>query len=344
MIRLSEIRHRAPEQGRIRYGVKTGRAMKALEVWRFTSPDQDAIERLAEEYGGTVQPWNDPKASPQGQWEVITESNSIAVWLPEDAYDITYELWGGKGLDRRCDGEACFNGATRETVPCLCAATDKELCKPYSRVQLILPTVGFGGTWRLEAKGWNFAYEAPGMIAAISQLQAHGLKKVNLHLSKRQSNGKHYIVPQFSLSESPEQIMSGMATVGAIGSPTRGRLELAASSEVVEAEVVLDPEWQRPKVELVQDEPEDAVVVEDEPEPEGWDDENPPPPHIRVRRNPDRSGPKWIRADASPKPSRVKHMPPQPGETGDDLAQDATFGIQRRWSEAQHAADDATWD
>ena len=43
---------RVPEQGRIRLGVKTERAMKALDTFRFTSADHDAICQVADIYGG----------------------------------------------------------------------------------------------------------------------------------------------------------------------------------------------------------------------------------------------------------------------------------------------------
>ena len=71
---------RIPEQGRIRLGVKTERAMKALDTFRFTSPDPEAIAALASLYGGKAKPWSDKRASPKEQWEVITEADSIKVW------------------------------------------------------------------------------------------------------------------------------------------------------------------------------------------------------------------------------------------------------------------------
>ena len=39
---------RTPEHGRIRLGVKTERAMKSLDTFRFTSPDKEAIEQIAD--------------------------------------------------------------------------------------------------------------------------------------------------------------------------------------------------------------------------------------------------------------------------------------------------------
>ena len=43
---VAQLQRRAPEAGRIRLGIKTGRAMKSLDTFRFTSPHRDAIEEL----------------------------------------------------------------------------------------------------------------------------------------------------------------------------------------------------------------------------------------------------------------------------------------------------------
>ena len=40
--------NRIPEQGRIRTGIKTERAMRALDTFRFTSADREAICQLAD--------------------------------------------------------------------------------------------------------------------------------------------------------------------------------------------------------------------------------------------------------------------------------------------------------
>lgn len=292
VLKLAELRSRAPEQGRIRFGVKTAKAMKVIDTWRFTSQDRAAIEKLAEQYGGEARPWDEPSASYRNQWEVITDANSIAVWLPEDAYTVSNELWAGGGCQRRCDGSLCRVPQEREPIPCLCESSGKDVCTTKSRLQLVLPTVGFGGTWRLETGSVYFAYEAPGMIEMIRALQQTGLQKVNLFLSQRTERTakgtRHFTVPQFSLSESPEQIMSGGARVRHLAGPAT--LALDAGDDVVDAEV-MDPVWHQSQP---LDEVVDAVIVGDEPaEPEGWDK---PPPNIKVRKNPNPEGPKWVRS------------------------------------------------
>ena len=94
---------RTPEHGRIRLGVKTERAMKSLDTFRFTSPDKEAIQQIADAYGGDVKSWTPPK-SKQEQWEVITTSSEIRVFLPPNSIDVWYEQWSGGGCQRRCDG------------------------------------------------------------------------------------------------------------------------------------------------------------------------------------------------------------------------------------------------
>ena len=71
---LTENYSRIPEHGRIRLGMQDeGRGFpKSLDTFRFTSPDKEAVEQIANLYGGEVNKWNDKKASPPNQWEVIT--------------------------------------------------------------------------------------------------------------------------------------------------------------------------------------------------------------------------------------------------------------------------------
>lgn len=301
---------RAPEQGRLRYGVKTDRAMKAIDRWRVTSPDREPIEQLAAIYGGKARPWSDAKANPRDQWEVLTESSEIQVWLPPNPFSLQMERWGGKGLERRCDGETCV--VQRMNQSCLCEREGKLTCKPYSRVNVILPEVVLGGVWRLEVKGKNFAYEAPGMIEMLAGLQTQGLVKVKLRLTHRQrmtEDGlKKYIVPQFVADSSPQQILDGAARVSALGIAAAAH---PSAGELGPASKVDDDVWHTPEedpevdTELLDllsasvveirsrqaerdaEDIEDAEIIED-----GWDI---PPPNVSVRRNPDKNGRKWIR-------------------------------------------------
>lgn len=197
---------------------------KAIDKWRFTSPDGTAIKQLAELYGGKAVRWQEPKANPPNQFQVITEANSIDVWLQPGSLDIVYEYWSGNTCRRRCDGyEADFYGSSRIRDDCLCNGPkapekDADLCKAVSRVSLILPNVRFGGMWRLEVKGRTFAHEAPGQIKLIEELQQRGMSSCKLTLTHRQKvtheGTKQFIVPVFSVDETPVGITQGGARAG----------------------------------------------------------------------------------------------------------------------------------
>lgn len=231
VVPIAEMNRRLPELGRIRTGAKTERAMKALSTFRFTSSDQTALGEIAALYGGTVRPWSDPKAS-EGQYEVITEAAEITVALPPDPLGGTpvYELWGGGGCERRCDGVTCEtwvkgpDGPEPSEMACVCDAKGELACDPKTRLNVILPNVRGIGTWRLETKSWNAAQELPGMVDLIQSLQAKGITRATLRLEHKRSTQagvtRKYIVPVLGLDSSVEALMAGEATVGALGTGT----------------------------------------------------------------------------------------------------------------------------
>jgi len=277
---LTENYSRIPEHGRIRLGIQDeGRGFpKSLDTFRFTSPDRDAIENISLIYGGSVKVWNNKKATPQNQWEVITEVSDISVFLPPNSIDVWYEEWSGGGLLRRCDGiEAQVesqtpDGIDTDIVPCLCSQMiDKGgsmKCSPVTRLNVILPDVRFGGTWRIESKGWNASRELPAMINLIYSMQQQGMTVARLGLEKRKktSGGKtrNFVVPKLSVDSTPLEIMEGGA-VPKIEQPVAPALEERSTAEIIEAEIVED----------------------------GWDT---PPSGVAVKKNPN-PPPKYIPAD-----------------------------------------------
>lgn len=317
---IQNIRRRPPEHGRIRYGERfVGRngksAMRALTQFRFTSPDRNAIEQIAALYGGEARPWSDPKASPQNQFEVYTEASRIKVMLPvADCYTMAYEQWGGRGIERRCDGQTCtFYGAGPPMErDCMCQNQAQQTCKPYSRVNVIMPGVDLGGVWRLEVKGQSFMHEGPGMLDLILSMSEGGMASCDIMLTKRSTNGKHYVVPQFVMPYTPEQILAGHAQVRRLPSAAHAhpsvlpaRAELAPvpdlDDEVVDGELVEDSWYEADTVEdgladLLERSVEQARERKLHAVPntvEGWDDHNRPLDRA-IRRNPDPNGPKWI--------------------------------------------------
>lgn len=254
--RLSDIDVRVPEAGRIRLGVKTAKGMTSIDTFRFTSPDSAVITRLAELYGGQAKPWRDAKASPPDQFEVITKASEIDVYLPANALSVWYELWSGGGVQRRCDGQDCQvpqavpGGWEMSSAPCICLAKQTMECRPYTRMNVILPTIPFRGVWRLETKGWNAAKELPGMVQIIETMTQQGrLVKARLHVQKRVQQtvvGKrNFVVPGITLEHTAEDMILGAADARAISASGPSMTALPApvvvDDGIVDAEVI-DPE------------------------------------------------------------------------------------------------------
>lgn len=242
VVPIANLHRRIPEAGRIRFGVKTGRAMKALSTFRFTSHDEEALHQIAALYQGEVKPWSDPKAA-EGQFEIITEASEIRIVLPPDPLGGTpiYEQWGGGGCERRCDGLNAEittrgpDGAEMTEVPCICSAQQAMSCEPRTRLSVILPEIRFGGVWRLETKSWNAAQEMPGMVDLIQSLQERGLTRGVLALKHRRSvtagETHKFIVPVLGIDETMEALAAGAAQVGALPlSTTAGELERGSDS------------------------------------------------------------------------------------------------------------------
>ena len=239
VIPLHSLGTRMPEHGRIRMGVKDANRgfPKAIDKLRFTSPDKEAVEQIANLYGGEVNKWNDKKASPPNQWEVITTSESIKVFLPKDSLSIWYEMWSGRGCIRRCDGETCTltTAGDSDMVDCMCAAENKMECAPKTRLNVILPEIKFGGVWLLTTNSWNAAKELPAMEQMLHQLQAVGIVEGRLRLEKRQTDGgaKKFVVPTIDVDASPLDILEGQAQPKALHP---GKFE--DMPELVEAEII----------------------------------------------------------------------------------------------------------
>lgn len=244
IIPTAQLQRRLPELGRIRTGQKTERAMKALSTFRFTSSDKTALSQIADLYGGTVREWSDPKANPN-QFEVVTEAAEIHVALPPDPLggSPVYELWGGGGCERRCDGTTCETwvkgpeGPEPSEIPCVCQAKGELACDPKTRLNVLLPNVRGIGTWRLETKSWNAAMELPGMVDLIQSLQARGITRATLRLEHKQSMQagvkRKFIVPVLGLDETVEALVAGEASVGALGGPVPAQIEAGPASSAL---------------------------------------------------------------------------------------------------------------
>ncbi len=200
---ILDLQTRLVEEGRIRMGEKVEMAggqsrPKKLDTWRFTSADKDLIDEVAMLYHGDVKPWVSPEGS---QWEVVTEANAIKVIIqPVNTYSQFMEKWEGRFLARRCDTQ-------REQIsdrPCICKAEEEELCKPVTRVNLMLRDVKkTSGVWRLETHGWNATQELGGMLAVLQRTQGWWPAElvIETRTQTRMRNGKpetrKFPVPRF---------------------------------------------------------------------------------------------------------------------------------------------------
>jgi len=196
------LQRRHAELGRIRLGYQkaitkrdgsAGTRPAKLETFRFTSPSERYIKDLATLYGGTARPWdNNGKA----EFEVYTQANTIPVIVVKGGLSQFLEHWSGGGCQRRCTGE-------HELIkdrPCICDPDDR-LCKPTTRLSMMLPELEALGVWRMESKGWNAAAEIPA-VAELAQFVGD-LVPAHLNLVERRSvkdgETSRFVVPVLDL-------------------------------------------------------------------------------------------------------------------------------------------------
>lgn len=238
---ILNLQRRLVEVGRIRIGqvvpTSNGKTRPAkLEKFRFTSIDRTLLDRVAAAYGGTVQPWT-PANGGASQWEVLTDASSVQVIVPPQSLTQWMELWSGGGAARRCDGET----EILSDSPCMCAAADDMICKPTTRLSVLLRDIEGLGAWRLESKGWNAAAGLPGMAELLAK--AGGYIQARLYLKPvRQVTGgqtRDFMVPVLAVdNRTPGQLLAGDGAVApaAIGQGARPAIEAAPPAAV-------EPDW-----------------------------------------------------------------------------------------------------
>ncbi|MFI5891963.1 hypothetical protein ACIA5D_17820 [Actinoplanes sp. NPDC051513] len=242
-----------------------------LETFRITSPSRALVEAVADLYGGQVQPW----ASNTGpQWQVVTGVSEIPVMVPPQRIDPNMEHWGNGYRDRLCDGET----EKMRDKPCLCAAAvqagqpfgPREVCKPTTRMSLMLGLVPSLGTFKLESHGWNAAAELPMLANAIEQapepvpavLRVEKREKNLFHpdrAEKDQIEARVFMVPVLIF----DWLTPAQAFGGELG--TAARNALAGATAERHAIEVAKTEEKRPKLtaEEYASAATDAIEVED---------------------------------------------------------------------------------
>lgn len=243
VVPIVHIDRQVPEHGRIRAGVKGGKQGRmALGTWRLTSPDKRAIEQLAALYGGEAKPWFDQKANPRNQFEVITEATELNVVVVPDSISVAYERYGGKGIERLCDGMTAqvwtYAGRGQmdvDTVDCLCDADGALSCKIKTRLRVFFPDIAFAGVWRYQTSSEVAAKELPGMVELIENMAAKtGMVEAILGLQQHnKARGADFVRPVIRLKASTNDLMLGQASYGfALGDGGVELKQLGAGDEV----------------------------------------------------------------------------------------------------------------
>ncbi|MET7458078.1 hypothetical protein ABZT03_40795 [Streptomyces sp. NPDC005574] len=223
------LQQRLRELGRIRIGQKVATAKGGtrpgkLDRFRLTSPSKELIERVAKQYGGTVNAWTPDGGA--GQYEVITDSKRMPIHVPPQPVSQYFELWSGGGCQRRCDGVT----ELLKDRPCICGPDpEQRSCKPTTRLNVVLSEIEGVGVWRLESHGYYAALELPGVAELLSQTGGYVEAFLGLEqrTAKRDGQTRHWMVPTIDVAVTPAALMSGAAAVGQAveGGPTRAAIE-----------------------------------------------------------------------------------------------------------------------
>jgi hypothetical protein len=227
-VRIIDLQRRLREIGRIRIGEKVptqnGKTRPSkIDVFRFTSRDQQVIDAAAGLWGGTPEPWPD---GPGGsQFQVRSTTNQIPVIVPpgDMSFSQSYEVWSAGGCQVRCDGR--WDHVTDTACHCDPEARD---CKITSRLSLIVPDLPGIGLWRLETHGYYAAVELGGIVdLCAAQAERGVMLPARLRLEhrelKRAVNGKvqtfKFVVPALDLDVHPMSLTAGGHVAGELPAP-----------------------------------------------------------------------------------------------------------------------------
>ena len=275
IVRISDRQHRIQSVGRAKVGVydSTGKGRpRSIKTWRLCSSREDLLEQLAEEYGGKVERSTHAKAS--HSHEVITETDTLNVVLPPDPLGNSpmYRKYGGKGLERECDGEICHlseprgNQIFESDVPCICETKGFE-CKVNTRLEVLISSVAMAGTWTFVTNSEQNADTIPAMVQAIESAATRGFPLATLTVEEAQARGgsKKFILVRLAPVVSLQELMSGGGTL------TAGALQQAAAPPVGElgqgeplgSRPVIEPDGPLDEVlsDAVEPDPEDAMSL-----------------------------------------------------------------------------------
>jgi hypothetical protein len=214
------LQQRSRELGRIRIGqtvtTDNGRTRPTkLDRFRVTSPSRPLVEQVAHLYGGTVQAWT-PLGGGAQQWEVVTDTTRLPVLVPPQPVTQFFEHWTGGGCKRRCDGIT----ELLSDQPCICGPDPADrLCRPTTRLNVVLRDVPGIGVWRLESHGYYAAVELPqsahflatagGYVAGWLALEA---RRVVRDVDEKPQT-RDFMVPILEIDLTPAELLAGRGEV-----------------------------------------------------------------------------------------------------------------------------------
>lgn len=244
------LQQRFTQIGRIRAGkqVPTQGGKKRptrLERFRLTTQYRWAADSVAEQLGGTVEPWADELTN--DRWQVETDADSLDVIVVpaampgESAVSQWFERWGKGGCTHRCTGSVAYIADGHkyiDGIPCdgthgTCGQATRDLlaeqkaegvperdrvaaCSLMTRLSVLLPSVVGTGQWRLDTGSWNAGMELGGISDWLVRATAAGysipatLSLVQVKRS-RYVNGKaqthHFVMPTLVAKMSQQNVL-----------------------------------------------------------------------------------------------------------------------------------------
>ncbi|WP_327413191.1 recombination directionality factor [Streptomyces sp. NBC_01233] len=196
--RILTMKRQAAELGRIRTGFSRPNSDPSKrpvpiksKTFVFSSHSQAYVAAAAELWGGDVEAWT-PQNQKIAQYRVISKATGIRAILPAgDPLSQSYEMWSGGGCSRRCDGET--EQKTRKA--CLCLAqygidwhlrSPQQVCRPTSRINVMLPDLPDLGVWRLESKSYYAADAiAGGLDIVLQATEGRSMMPVRMWIEQR---------------------------------------------------------------------------------------------------------------------------------------------------------------
>ncbi len=237
------------------------------DAWIVTTQDREIANVVAEHFGATVATFSGNGKSAD-KWEVRTAVTSLPVRLGPDLNPdrmAGHELFGGKGLVRRCSWDRTSNkrvcgtsvespaGLIEVLGECVCAASiaatgrapSDGMCKPTLRLDVFLdvPTIPVVGTFGFVSHSEMACDEMPTVAGLLHAMAVRSLMvPAHLVIDRRSSRGgtKQFAVPvlRIVMPQSELLALSSVHTPVALDLPDSAGELPASTVETVPPDVV----------------------------------------------------------------------------------------------------------